>query len=533
MKKILLKAHLLSFGFLLFGLMPDANAQPLLHDNGFATNGVLQMQVGGPSSYSNLGLTMVVQPDDKIVFSGVYESNGVYNAILVRRNHDGTADNSFDSDGIRIDDFVTGADCFYYDIALQSDNKIIAAGAIGTGTTQNILVARYNTDGTLDPSFGSGGFIYPNLSGDDEFINTVEIQSDGKIVLGGTTLGTTTSEDLFFARLNTDGTLDNTFNTTGVLIADLANEADEILCSALQADGKILFGGYTYVDDIIHEDFLLVRLNADGSMDNSFGTNGIVQTPIGSYYDEILDLAIQDDGKILATGYASTTFGATDFLDFALVRYNMDGSLDNSFDSDGIVMTYFGANSASSQDISATLAIDSDGKIIVAGSIDNLSQVDFAMVRYNEDGSIDLTFDSDGFFSEDMGSAYAAIFQIALQADGKILALGSFETSLGDDFILARFQMGGVASVEEKSDINQFINVVPNPTNGRFKLNSLRNESIQKVEIWNASGQLIFEQNVMGVKDYSIDLIDQNDGIYLVRVTSDTDVYFTKVVKRS
>ncbi len=531
MKKILLKVHLLSFGFLLFGLKPDINAQPLVHDNSFATNGVLQLQVGGPTSHYNLGLTMVVQPDDKIVFSGIYESNGVYSTIVVRRNHDGTADNSFDVDGIRIDEFVSGANSFIYDLALQPDNKIIAAGAIDLGTGQNILVARYNADGTLDPTFGSGGFIYPNLSGDDEFITTVEIQSDGKIVLGGTVLGTTNGDDLLFARLNSDGTLDNTFNTTGVLITDIANELDDVMCSALQDDGKILFGGYTYVDAMNDEDFLLVRINTDGSMDNSFGTNGIVQTPIGSYYDEILDLAIQDDGKILATGYVTSAVGANDYLDFALVRYNEDGSLDNSFDSDGIVMTYFDANSASFQEISATLAIDSDGKIIVAGSLATESQENFAMVRYNEDGSIDLTFDSDGFFLEDMGSVHEAIFQIALQADGKILALGSFETNLGVDFILARFQMGGVASINPTDNLPMF-EIYPNPTNGLFKLSSLSNEPIQKIEIWNASGQIVLEQDLIGATSSSLDLSSQQNGVYLVRVICADEVHVYKILKQ-
>jgi uncharacterized delta-60 repeat protein len=533
MKQVLFKSHVLSFGILFTGLTEASYAQPLLHDNSFAANGVLQLPVGEPTSHLNVGITMLIQPDGKIVFSGVYESDGAYHGIVLRRNSDGSADNSFDFDGIRTDEFIAGAECYFFDIALQADNKIVAAGYIQVGTTQNILVARYNTDGSLDNTFGTGGFISSNISGGDEFVNTVEVQSNGKIVLGGSTFwGGATGDNLLFVRLNANGSLDNTFNSTGLLVTDMAGDSDFILCSALQADGKMLFGGYTYVDFTNDEDFLLVRLNDDGTFDTSFGSTGIVLTPIGSSYDEIWDLALQDDGKIVAAGYATKEIGVDEhYLDFALARFNANGTLDNSFDLDGIVVTHFGTSSDVSEDLSGTLVIDSEGKIIVAGSITTGGIEDFAMIRYNTNGSIDLTFDSDGFYTEDMGSDHDAIFQMELQQDGKVIALGSIETSSGSDFILARYQIGELASISAGDDVPMF-EIFPNPTNGIFGLSSVSNQPIQKIEIWNSSGQIVFEKDLMGAINSSVDLSSEQNGLYLVRVICEADVYVCRLLKQ-
>lgn len=529
MKNKFVMTRFMGLGILLWTHSTSSLAQSLVHDDGFATNGVLHLPLGGPTSHTNLGVTMLVQPDGKIVFSGVYESNGTYSSILVRRNADGTADNTFDGDGIRIDDFATDFS-YFYEIALQSDNKIVAVGSMGSGPSQNTLVARYNPNGTLDNSFGTSGFVNLNVSGYDEYAANVDIQSDGKILVGGNTTGGINGDDFVVLRLNTNGSLDTTFNTTGFLVADIAGEMDNILCSALQPDGKLLVGGFTY-DSVSDEDFLLFRLNADGSFDNSFGSSGIVQTQVGSTFDELWDMALQDDGKILATGLVTKIVGGNEYMDFVLVRYNADGSLDNSFDTDGIALTPFGPTSQSSQDAAYTLAIDANDKILVAGSVTIGGQENFAMVRYNTDGSIDATFDTDGYFTEDMGSDQEVIFQMGIQSDGKILAMGSFADGGDSDFLLVRYQLGGFASVNSLEDPLTSIHAVPNPTTGVFQVSIPAEQNLRKLEIWNAAGQRIRQSDAAESSTYWVDLTSEEDGIYVIRAVFEQGVVTTKVIK--
>jgi uncharacterized delta-60 repeat protein len=173
------------------------------------------------------------------------------------------------------------------------------------------------------------------------------------------------------ARYNTDGNLDTDFDTDGKVFTTVGSSNDYAYSVALQSDGKIVAAGRSMPS---YEDFALVRYNADGSLDTNFGTGGKVTTPIGNDDDTANFVAIQTDGKIVAAGYS---YGSSN-IDFALVRYNADGSLDTNFGTGGKVTTPIGGSS----DIGTSAAIQSDGNIVVAGHSDNGSNYDFALVRY-------------------------------------------------------------------------------------------------------------------------------------------------------
>ena len=161
----------------------------------------------------------------------------------------------------------------------------------------------------------------------------------------------------------------------------------------------------------------LIRwLAAAGDLDTSFDSDGKVTTAIGSAMTLLRSVAIQSDGKIVAAGYSDN--GSN--YDFALVRYNTDGSLDTSFDSDGKVTTAIG----SGNDSAFSVAIQSDGKIVAAGYSTTVVTDDFALVRYNTDGSLDTSFDSDGKVTTAIGSGDDDAFSVAIQSDGKIVAAG-------------------------------------------------------------------------------------------------------------
>ena len=227
-------------------------------------------------------------------------------------------------------------------------------------------------DGDLDTSFGTGGKVVTSFLGQDDFVRSIAIQSDGKIVVAGETKNGTYDE-FALARYNPDGTLDTSFgNSGGKMITNSNNNGDHARSVAIQSDGKIVLAGAG--DNTGNDDFALYRYNTDGSLDSSFGTGGKVFTAVGSGNDFAESVAIQSDGKIVVAGYSYN--GSND--DFALVRYNTDGSLDTSFDSDGKVTTDFGAGS----DVANSVAIQSDGKIVAAGNSKNGNYRDFALVRY-------------------------------------------------------------------------------------------------------------------------------------------------------
>ena len=279
-------------------------------------------------------------------------------------------------------------------VAIQADDKIVAAGTTG-GTDRDFALARYNTDGTLDTTFGTGGKVttdFTDIRGtittwgrsDSDNANAVAIQSDGKIVAAGTA-GVT---DFALARYNTDGTLDTTFGTGGrVTTYSSANTPiSSAIASAvaIQSDGKIVVAGYAYNSDqqvnYNQYDFALARFNTDGTFDSTFGTGGIVVTAVGegTDYDYAYAVAIQTDGKIVAAGATGprSNYGGTDDK-FALVRYNTNGTLDTSFGTGGMVTT-------TNYDKAYAVAIQSDGKIVAAGHGYSSSSyyTDFVVVRY-------------------------------------------------------------------------------------------------------------------------------------------------------
>lgn len=313
--------------------------------------------------------------------------------------------------------------------------------------------------GDLDLTFGNGGKVSADLFGEVEVANACALQSNGKIVIAGSTapLANSTNRGEFaLARFNSDGTLDATFGNGGKVSTDFdVTHKDQANAVAVQSDGKIIAAGFTSFsgsDDNTDSAFALARYNADGTLDSSFGNGGKVVTnlsnPIGfnTYYRESINaLAIQSDGKIVATGTAFLNF--TQSMDFTTVRYNTDGSLDSSFGQDGKVFTNF-TNSTPSEpnDSAGEIFIQNDGKIIVAGRVHHLA-FDCGIARYNGDGSLDSTFGQGGQIatnlvrqnSGNLGKETA----MTVAANGKIILGGFTQTDGGNHFALARFEANG------------------------------------------------------------------------------------------
>jgi len=245
----------------------------------------------------------------------------------------GDLDPTFDGDGIVITD-VSGVSDFPANVAIQSDGKIVVSGDTIVGSEYDVLCMRYNSDGSLDPSFSGDGVASWGGDGRDGSCG-LAIQEDRKIVLAGWTT-ITSNYDFAVLRYNLDGSLDTDFSGDGIVTLASGDGDDVGISVKVQSDGKIVVVGYTW--NGTNDDFAILRFNSDGSLDSSFSDDGILTLDIGNADNSFSDVVIQPDGKIAALGY---TWGGSD-EDFVVVRFNNDGTIDTSFSEDGIVITDVG-----------------------------------------------------------------------------------------------------------------------------------------------------------------------------------------------
>ncbi|MFN0139789.1 MAG: cohesin domain-containing protein [Pyrinomonadaceae bacterium] len=344
----------------------------------------------------------------------------------------GDLDLTFDSDGKATSELNTGKDDFAYAVKMQSDGKIIVVGDTDNGTNTDFGIVRYGTDGSLDATFGSGGKATFSFGTGFDFVNAVAVQSDGKIILAGYTETTDGNTDFALMRLQSNGTLDTTFGTNGNVVTDIASN-DQVFSLALESNGKIMITGFIDVGG--QADLAIARYDTNGTLDTTFDTDGIVITAVTSGNDMATDIALQTDGKIVIAG--ETENGAN--TDFFVARYESNGALDNTFGTNGRTIADF----ATSEDGATSLVIQPNGKIVVGGYTGNLLNPDFALARFNSDGSLDPSFGSGGKTVTDFVGNADFINDIALRGDGMIIAVGHSYNSTDSDLAVARYLADG------------------------------------------------------------------------------------------
>jgi uncharacterized delta-60 repeat protein len=368
-----------------------------------------------------------IQADGKYLVTGNSEVGAYTDFTLLRYNHDGSLDTSFDGDGK-----VTTALGLYtdssYSVAVQADGRILVGG-FSSQWASDFAVARYNSDGSLDSSFSGDGKVTTDVGGLWDQAYAMAAQSDGKILLGGMASGNPSSiSDFALVRYNSDGSLDTTFDGDGKLASTAGYTQEILLAVTQQPDGKILAAGYgRSSEDYRETDFVLLRYNIDGSLDSSFDNDGIVTIDSGRY-DSAKSVSAQPDGKILVVG--------SDSSGSFLRRFNDNGSFDAGFGVGGRAAIALG-----SSDYGKSLALQPDGRILVAGSFGG----DVALARYNSDGSPDTAFAVNGIARTETSSAYDSANALIVQADGKIVVAGGrySEDYSDSEFVLVRYNADG------------------------------------------------------------------------------------------
>ncbi len=401
-------------------------------DPTFGIAGILTTDFGSTSDHAH---AIALQSDGKTVVVGsVNDDIATPSDIAISRyNLDGSLDTSFGTIG-----YVTldlGGTESLADVAIQTDQKIVATGYTLTGNNSQVLLMRFLSDGSLDPSFGTGGLVTTEVSPFLDRPQALSIQADGKIVVAGWQITAPNlaiaSADYMLVRYNSNGSLDTSFGTNGIVVTDFIGEQDQAYDVALDTDGNIVVVGKATINHSLSRQFGVVRYDSNGNLDTSFSEDGKVTTGFSfSSRDRADAVAIQSDGRILVGGDVGGSG------DFGIVRYNVDGTLDMSFGGDGKVTT-----DIAETDFLRSLAIDAEGKILAGGFTQNqtLASRDFALVRYNTDGSLDTDFHFDGIVQTDFFGEGDAILDIVLQSDGKVVAAGTVRIGGEVDFGLARY----------------------------------------------------------------------------------------------
>jgi uncharacterized delta-60 repeat protein len=503
---------------IILSLSITARSAPGDLDTSFGTGGKVITDV---NNQRNEARKAVIQSDGKIIVGGGISGTNT-DFLLVRYNTNGSLDSTFGSGGIVITDNNGNSDNLGA-LAIQADGKILAFGNTGrTGVTPGVLLVRYNTDGTLDNSFGTGGMASASFGNFIHFGYSLVIQPDGKIVGVGATRDSANLPVMFAIRFNMDGTLDTGFDTDGkVTVSFGGTDVGSASSVNLQPDGKLVLAGITD-DPVTFRDFALARLNGDGSLDSSFGSGGKVTTNVDRS-DGVSDSAIQPDGKIVLVGYSNT--GSK----IALVRYKIDGNIDETFGNGGKVETV----AATGENFGASITFQPDGKILAGASSGVFPNRRFALVRYNTNGLVDTSFGMGGVTLTPISSnSLDTPKSVLLQGDGKIVLAGDTSridsNQTGFDFAVVRYLNDLFAPAprspfdfdgDGKTDISIF-----RPTVGEWWINQSSNTQTIAAQ-FGSSADKIVPADFSGDGKTDIAVWRESTGEWLILRSEDASYY--------
>jgi uncharacterized delta-60 repeat protein len=423
-------------------------AQAGLLDSTFGNFGRVTLS---QNSVINYGGILAALPDGKImVFSSKLLPNEIQQTTLTRLLPDGAIDENFGNQGELIPD-ILAEELNISDAAVTTDGKIVAVGTIFSNDNYGIIILKFEQDGTFDESFGNGGYRIFNI-GEEALLYSVKIKSDGKIITCGfidNLLGD--SIDGLLIQLLANGSDDESFGSVGLIRTDLFSSFEGFFGLDVQADGKIVASGTFGEDDL---EMMAARFLPDGTLDNSFGDNGVIKFATPNFIEIGFDVIVQADQKI--TILAHNTDLQEEQSNFSLFRFNQNGDFDATFGDNGRVTKNIAFVLGSNK-----LLQQADGKYLVGGTsnIDGFNGEGFSWVfRYQADGSNDETFGLLGAYTSAPILNTPEGVDMILQADNKILVGTSQE-----QIIVTRLQADAIISTKTPDQIEFNLAIVPNP----------------------------------------------------------------------
>lgn len=515
MKNIYLSILFLTFTTLTFGQWGELD--PTFGDTGKVTTNI-------GSGFDNAA-DIIQQSDGKLIVVG--SGTETTTSILVARYEvDGTIDNTFGTNGMTLIQ-VSSITNYGMKGAFQSDGKILIGARTGDGVYNDFTCIRLNSDGSIDDGFASNGIFTISLNENVDNLNDLKVLDDDKIILAGTA-GPDLGEDFALVKLNSNGTLDNTFGDAGISLHNVNGRFDRLESIAIKSDGKIIGAGNIY-DETRVLIAAVMQFNANGSMDETFGTNGITTVSPGPYASFFNDVVINEDNTIVAAG----VLDYDSQYDFLAVKFNEDGSVYDQFAEDG----FFINDNDGISDFARSLLLQPDGKLVLVGSQGTWPISDFALLRITEDGALDDSFGDDGFVTTDIDGGFDYTTGSAIQQDGKILACGA--SSLDSDYALAmsRYTSGLQVGIEDRTSYTMKVNAYPNPvvSNMTLRLNLEQNDKVD-ISVFDISGKMtkeILSNNKLnkGQQVVNVNLSGLNQGLYFLKIKTSNAINTIKVYK--
>jgi len=408
-------------------------------------------------------------------------------------------------------------------VALQQDGKIVATGYAGNSNHTSLSVLRFKNNGRIDSSFGKNGVAIIDAPKNKLSGTGIVVQPDGKIVVAGSlSIGSVDDpkSGIVVGRFTSNGQPDSSFNNTGTKFLKPSQNCDAAAL-ALLSDGKILIAGYgyKYPDRDTITNFTVIKLTKSGQPDLSFGEKGVANAPFhGQMFSIVNALAVQNNGKIIVGGALEDSYAAP--TDFAIVRFTKNGTIDSSFGTNGVTRTIFGGDDrVNSLAIQTDGKIIAAGESDILGGGDRPAY--FALARYNANGKPDSTFGNEGkvttSFENFSNRQYAYTKKVLLQPDEKIIALGDADIKQFNKsvFAVARYMnnVGAMQSHAQNTISGNKIKISPNPANNVLQINGLDANTSTILTITDRSGNVIKKLSVSG-ENYSWNITDLKSGYY-------------------
>ncbi|MBS1729290.1 MAG: T9SS type A sorting domain-containing protein [Bacteroidetes bacterium] len=458
--------------------------------------------------------SMILQPDGKLIAVGNIDSS----FVIVRYRQNGQLDNSFGISGKVYTPF--NFDCAANAVQLTSDGSILVAGSSSkiefSTVASDILLVCYNSDGSLKTSFGTNGLVQTDISLVD-YGSSMRVLDDGKILVSGTSTNVIANGDVITLRYNSDGSLDETFGVNGYVIKNLGSvqfpSDDHAAALDIQVDGKIVVGGNKGVH------MFIIRYNPDGTYDNTFGNNGVLT---GGLLNGITSLFVKDDGKIVAAGHFNND---EDISVPSITRLESDGAIDESFGVNGRILSlpyysYFEGRLFN-------VVQQTDGKILAVGSRTDLSnQQHFeSIARYAVNGHKDLSFGNNGSLTVagDQGiyPSNSNLYPVVIINDGSIL-MGS---DLNNDFIIYKVaENAGKSIATDENNANQrefAISIYPNPIQEKFYIKGIDLANASDITISDMQGNVLIKEQ-LNKGQAAVNVHQLKQGNYILHVQQGT-----------
>lgn len=511
---------------MLFGLTVQSQTAGTL-DSTFNTNGKYTFDFGFQDNLNDVTL----QHDEKIVCTGVALTPAFAGVLkVIRLNTDGTPDTDFGANGVF--SFLVGQESYGYESYVRTDGKIMVVGiTYDANYNADWLLLRLNSNGTLDSTFGNNGVTIFDFFGRDDLAQAITLQPNNKIIVTGTATDTINFYNQpVIARFNENGTIDSSFGTNGIVTFPATAIDNEVTSVSIQQDGKIVAAGhyentFTGSSDF---DIMVLRVDSNGVPDATFGANGFVKTPINDGIDDSFGMDIDTDGNIVVAGFTTLPFTLT--LDMVLLKYDHTGTLDPNFGTGGIV-TFNNAD----EDVATDLKIQPDNKIVVGGSsgLPFLGPRDFAVWRYLPNGTADATFGSNGFVTTTVLPNFQDCNAIVLQNDGKIVAAGRANNANNNDIAVVRY-LTNVATAINEVNVDEALSAFPNPVAaGDFISINSPTTAVTQIMLYDISGKEILAQHnsVIDKNNFQLQIPPSiNTGVYFLIVQTNNKILRSKIV---